>query len=289
MLPLEFHEKPVLICKDHTVTGETFQLRKAKDFDLLATFPRPDSEQLPAYYKSEKYISHTDSKKGFLDKIYQQVKQLMLSKKLKWIEKEKSSKGKILDIGAGTGDFLMAARRQEWKVFGTEPNPDARKLAAKKGISLEETTATFPDQSFDVITMWHVLEHVPDLNSQISELNRLLKPDGILVIAVPNFKSYDARKYKEFWAAYDVPRHLYHFSPSAIKEIFSINNFSLTIQKGLFFDSFYVSLLSEKHASGSSNFIKAFFRGCISNLKAASSNNYSSLAYFFRKSSKNEF
>ncbi|WP_324720202.1 class I SAM-dependent methyltransferase [Salinimicrobium sp. HB62] len=284
MLPLEFSNKTSLTCKDHTVTGEVFELRKAKDLDLLATFPKPDLDKLPAYYKSEKYISHTDSKKGFLDKIYQKVKDLMLSKKLNWIEREKPGQGNILDIGAGTGDFLLAAKKRGWKVFGAEPNSGARNLASKKGLPLIDNTKSFPSHSFDVITMWHVLEHVPDLEEQISELNRLLKPDGLLVIAVPNFKSYDARKYKEFWAAYDVPRHLYHFSPSAMKEIFSSAGFFLTSQKGLFFDSFYVSLLSEKYATGSSNIPKALLTGSISNFKARSTGNYSSLTYFIRKS-----
>jgi predicted SAM-dependent methyltransferase len=132
--------------------------------------------------------------------------------------------------------------------------------------------------------MWHVLEHVPDLEEQIKELDRLLKPNGLLVIAVPNFKSDDAKKYKENWAAYDVPRHLYHFSPSAIKNIFNSTGFLLTSQKGLFFDSFYVSLLSEKYSSGSGNLLRAGYNGITSNLKARSSGNYSSLAYFLKKS-----
>ncbi|MHA6278986.1 class I SAM-dependent methyltransferase [Salinimicrobium sp. CAU 1759] len=284
MLPLEFSEKASLICKDHTVTGEAFELRKAKNLELLVTFPQPDLDKLPAYYKSENYISHTDSKKGFLDKVYQKVKDLMLSKKLNWIKKEKSGQGKILDIGAGTGDFLLSAKKRGWKVFGAEPNSGARDLASKKGLELNESTSSFPSHSFDVITMWHVLEHVPDLEEQIVELHRLLKPDGLLVIAVPNYKSYDARKYKEFWAAYDVPRHLYHFSPTSIKKIFYSAGFFLTSQKGLFFDSFYVSLLSEKYATGASNIPRAIFTGALSNLKARTTGNYSSLAYFFRKS-----
>ncbi|WZL90507.1 class I SAM-dependent methyltransferase [Salinimicrobium sp. 3283s] len=283
MLPLEFSEQPVLVCKDHTVSGEFFELRKAKDLDLLATFPQPNLERLPDYYKSESYISHTDSKKGFFDKIYQQVKNLMLSRKLNWIAQEKTGPIKILDVGAGTGDFLLAAKKRRWKVFGAEPNSGARALASKKGVELEEETREFSSGSFDVITMWHVLEHVPNLEEQIEELYRLLKPDGLLVIAVPNFKSDDAQKYKEHWAAYDVPRHLYHFSPSAIEKIFNSSGFLLTSQKGLFFDSFYVSLLSEKYASGTSNVLKAVWKGAISNFKAKSSGNYSSVAYFFRK------
>lgn len=283
MFPIVVSKEPVLVCRDHTVSGENFELRKAGELDLLVTFPRPELEKLPEYYKSQNYISHTDSKKGFLDRIYQQVKNLMLSRKLKWIEIDKVSTGKILDIGAGTGDFLLAAKQRGWEISGAEPNTNARELAFKKGIGLEESTAPFPDHSFDVITMWHVLEHVPDPGEQIKELNRLLKPDGLLIIAVPNFKSHDAQKYGEHWAAYDVPRHLYHFSPSAIEKIFAVHGFSLTSQKGLFFDAFYVSLLSEKYANGSGNPLKAFLVGLKSNLQARSTGNYSSLAYFFRK------
>jgi len=283
MLPTEFSKKPFLVCKDHTVSGEIFELRKAENLDLLVTFPRPDNDKLPSYYKSEKYISHTDSKKTFLDNIYHQVKSLMLGKKINWIEKEVPGKGKILDLGAGTGEFLAQVKKVGWQIFGVEPNEGARNLAAEKGVDLLEDSASFPDQHFDVITMWHVLEHVPDLEKQIKELGRLLKPDGLLVIAVPNFKSYDAGEYKEFWAAYDVPRHLYHFSPNAIEEIFGGMGFSLTSQKGLFFDAFYVSLLSEKYRTGTANIFRAFRIGSRSNLQARSTGNHSSLAYFFRK------
>ena len=289
MLPLKFSEKPVLVCKDHTVSGEHFELRKAEGLELLATYPRPEINKLPEYYKSENYISHTDSKSSIFDKSYQQVKNFMLQKKMGWIQKEKPGKGKILDLGAGTGDFLVAAKKNDWEIFGVEPNAKARKLAAQKGVDLIEDVSSLPEKFFDVITMWHVLEHVPDLEEQISELNRLLKPDGLLVIAVPNFKSYDAQKYKEHWAAYDVPRHLYHFSPESIEKLFHSDGFSLTSQKGLFFDAFYVSLLSEKYRSGSSNFLKAMNTGITSNLKARATGNYSSLAYFFRRSSKNAF
>lgn len=284
MLPTDFSEKPFLVCKDHTVSGEEFELRKAGNMDLLVTTPQPDIDKLPSYYKSEKYISHTDSKNSFLDKIYQQVKSLMLRRKIKWIEHEISERGKILDLGAGTGDFLAQAKSGGWETFGVEPNPGARKLAAEKGVDLFEDSDSLPDHHFDVISMWHVLEHVPDLEKQIRELDRLLKPDGLLVIAVPNFKSYDAKHYKEFWAAYDVPRHLYHFSPQAMKRIFETKGFFLSCQKGLVFDAFYVSLLSEKYRTGASNIPRALKVGIESNLRARTTGDYSSLAYFFRKS-----
>jgi 2-polyprenyl-3-methyl-5-hydroxy-6-metoxy-1,4-benzoquinol methylase len=188
-----------------------------------------------------------------------------------------------LDIGAGTGDFLFRAKSKGWNVKGTEPNIKARELASKKGVKLIEDSSGFSSASFDVITLWHVLEHVPHLEEQIKELKRLLKKDGLLVIAVPNFKSYDAKKYKNFWAAYDVPRHLWHFSRSSIQNIFDPYGFKIEKTRGLKFDAFYVSLLSEKYKSGSSFSISALWTGLLSNLKAKSTKEYSSIAYFLRK------
>ena len=284
-----FSEKPILICKDHTVSGKNFELRKDEQYDLLATFPKPALNEMPEYYKSENYISHTDSKSSFFDKVYQLVKSYMLQKKLGWIEKKKPGKGKLLDLGAGTGDFLAEAKKGGWEIAGAEPNEDARKLAAQKGVQLLSNTSSFLDHSFDVISLWHVLEHVPDLDKQIKELYRLLKKDGLLVIAVPNFNSADAAAYSESWAAYDVPRHLYHFSRTSIEKIFEAYGFDMVSEKGLPFDSFYVSLLSEKHKKGRSNPVKAFLQGMRSNFKAGRTGEYSSLVYFLVKSEKRPF
>ncbi|SKB51113.1 Ubiquinone/menaquinone biosynthesis C-methylase UbiE [Salegentibacter holothuriorum] len=269
-----------LTCKDHLVSGKEFQLQMKSDFEILETNPKP--KNLSAYYESENYISHTDSNQSFTDKIYQAVKNFMLLQKLKWIHKV-SEGNNLLDIGAGTGDFLLAAKRKKWNVEGIEPNAQARKLACEKGIELQQELALFKENSFDVISMWHVLEHVPDLEVQLKELYRLLKPNGVAVIAVPNFKSFDAEHYKEFWAAYDVPRHLWHFSQNGITGLFKKYNFEKLQTKALVFDSFYVSLLSEKNKTGKSNMIKSFKVGIRSNLKAKTTSEYSSLVYFFRK------
>lgn len=270
-------------CKDQTVSGERFDLLLDQEKEMLITSPKPSIETLPNYYKSEAYISHTDSKKSLADKIYQQVKKYMLLKKLKWIEKKYPSKGKILDIGAGTGDFLVEAKKRGWKVYGIEPDEEARNRASDKGINLVENSSNFQSEKFDVITMWHVLEHVYDLKNQILELEHLLKKNGLLVIAVPNFNSYDAHHYKQFWAAYDVPRHLWHFSQSSFKTLFSGTGFKRTDTRPLIFDAYYVSLLSEKYKTGKTNFVKAISIGLKSNLEARSTSEYSSLTYFFRK------
>ncbi|UAB86378.1 class I SAM-dependent methyltransferase [Zunongwangia sp. SCSIO 43204] len=270
-----------MYCKDHLVSGEEYRLEKWKHYDILKTQPVP--ENLSAYYKSEDYISHTDASKSFIDKLYNIVKAYMLQKKVGWILKDKS-KGKLLDIGAGTGDFLIAASRY-YEVNGIEPSEIARKNAQNKNLELKSSLSEISD-TYDVISMWHVLEHVPNLNHQIEEFHRLLKDDGILVIAVPNFKSKDADIYKEHWAAFDVPRHLWHFSKIGIQTLFLENGFKLYNATGLKFDSFYVSMLSEKHRSGKQKLLSAFRNGLKSNLAAANTGEYSSMVYFFKKSSK---
>jgi SAM-dependent methyltransferase len=274
-----------ITCKDHTVSGEDFGLILDPEMDLLITTPKPDPEKLPSYYKSEDYISHTDSKNSITDKIYQRVKKLMIDKKLNWIESHSSEKGNLLDIGAGTGEFLLFAKKKGWNVKGIEPDEKARTLAKQKGVKLVPDSSKFKAEKFDVITMWHVFEHVYDLKNQIIELEQLLKKDGLLIIAVPNYKSYDASYYKEFWAAFDVPRHLWHFSQTSFPKLFSGTSLSLIGNKPLTFDSFYVSLLSEKYKTGKTNFLKALYIGLLSNMKAKSTSEYSSIAYFFRKSS----
>lgn len=273
-------QKVFLSCKDHLVTGEEFDLVKPSSSEILKTEPVP--EDLGKYYESKEYISHTDSSKNLQDKLYQWVKNFMLLQKLKWISEFKEA-GSILDIGAGTGDFLETAKLKSWDVHGVEPNASARKKAFEKNIALKSEISEISSNYFDVISMWHVLEHVKNPKEYIETLKARLNENGILVVAVPNYKSYDAEHYKNFWAAYDVPRHLWHFSRKGIEELFSSSGFSLIKTKALVFDSFYVSLLSEKHKTGSSNFLKAFFTGLYSNLKANRTGEYSSLVYFFKK------
>lgn len=280
--------KPFLKCIDYTVSRETFELFMDPETELLVTFPRPSEKDLPAYYESDAYISHTDSTKSLMDKVYQMIKSYSMKRKLKLINSSSSQKGKILDVGCGTGDFLEVCQADEWKVTGIEPSLKATALAenkiAPKGRLFNDISEIKKEEydSFDVITMWHVLEHVPNLLEYIDLLKKLLKKDGCLIIAVPNYKSYDAEFYKEFWAAYDVPRHLWHFSQKSIHRIFSAKNFEVVKTDPLIFDSFYVSLLSEKYKYGSSNMIRAFKTGLMSNLKARGTGNYSSLIYLIK-------
>lgn len=268
--------------KDHSVSGETFQLLVDEQLQLLKTHPQPVYDDLGRYYESEDYISHTDGKRTFFEKLYQAVKQKALLDKVRLIDRL-SARGKLLDIGAGTGDFLLTAKRLGWKITGTEPNLKARQVATNKGLTFLDSTTDIKDNSFDVITMWHVLEHVPDVEEQIKELKRIIKPNGVIVIAVPNFKSYDAKHYGKYWAAYDVPRHIWHFSKTAIEQLFKQQQMDLVKALPMKFDSYYVSLLSEKYKTGKMNFIKGFWIGLRSNIKAIQNSEYSSLIYIIKK------
>lgn len=273
--------EPFLECKDYTVSGEVYQVKKNIEFDMLVTVPVP--KKLEDYYKSEDYISHTDSKKSLLDKVYQSVKNITLKRKLKLINSFESSVKNILDVGAGTGDFLKVCEANSWNVFGTEPDLGARRIAAKKGIILQEDLSKIKNQKFDVITLWHVLEHVENLQEYIAELENLLSEKGRLIIAVPNHKSYDAKYYKQHWAAFDVPRHLWHFSQTSIAKLFLEVHMIVEKTLPMKFDAYYVSLLSEKYKSGKMNPVKSFQRGFISNLRAKDTNEYSSLIYVLKK------
>jgi 2-polyprenyl-3-methyl-5-hydroxy-6-metoxy-1,4-benzoquinol methylase len=280
------NKKHFLTVKDYSVSQETFDLYHDQELDMLMTIPQPSIENLGKYYESVDYISHTDSKRSLFEKIYHFVKSIALRNKLNLINSLKSNKGRILDIGAGTGDFLLVAKENGWQIVGVEPSQKAKAIAKKKGVSFVEATSDLADHSFDVISMWHVLEHVPNLINQIAELKRLLKPNGTLVIAVPNFKSFDANYYGKFWAAYDVPIHFWHFSKTAIKKIFEKEEMKVEKVLPMKFDSFYVSLLSEKYKTGKMNFIKAFFLGLQSNWKAKQNFEYSSHIYILKNNDK---
>ncbi|WP_405400162.1 class I SAM-dependent methyltransferase [Maribacter sp. Asnod2-G09] len=267
--------------KDFLVTLESFELEYDSKTDMLVTKPIP--QDLEKYYDPNNYISHSDSGNGLLEKIYQTVKKYTLNNKVKLINEYTIDEKKLLDIGCGTGEFLISAKNKNWETVGVELNDSARKKAIDKKLEIYKSLDDLNNQKFDVITLWHVLEHLPDLDKQINKIASLLNKNGTLIIAVPNYKSYDAQYYKEFWAAYDTPRHLWHFSQNAIRSIFKNKKIEVVKTLPMYFDSYYVSLLSEKYKSGSSNYLKALYRGFISNMKAKKSTEYSSLIYVLKK------
>lgn len=271
--------------KDHSVTGEEFELIQNMEYGFLETSPKPSSDKLPDYYKSEDYISHTDSQRNLFEKVYHLVRSISLKKKLKLINSFSSESKKLLDVGCGTGDFLQTALENNWIVSGIEPNEQAREIANKKtnnSVFETEQLLKLEASSFDVITLWHVLEHLPDLENHIKVFKKLLKTNGTLIIAVPNYKSYDAKHYKQFWAAYDVPRHLWHFNKTSISKLVSKQHMKVLKVKPMWFDAFYVSMLSEKYKSGKMNPIKGLYIGIVSNLKSLKTKEASSLIYVIK-------
>ncbi|GMN07881.1 class I SAM-dependent methyltransferase [Croceitalea sp. MTPC5] len=274
--------KLYLKTKDYSVSHQAFELYHDEMLDMLVTQPQP--KELSSYYESGNYISHTDSKRTLVDKIYQLAKTYSLKKKVRLLKSVSPNGRTLLDIGAGTGDFLLEAKKSNWTVRGIEPNQLARKNARDKGILLEENLENVSNEKYDVITLWHVLEHLPNLKHEIKNIETLLKQDGVLLVAVPNFKSFDAKHYKEFWAAYDVPRHLWHFSKNAITKLFEAIGMKVNETKPMKLDSFYVSMLSEKYKTGRQNLLKAFYIGLKSNLKANRTKEYSSHIYILEKS-----
>jgi 2-polyprenyl-3-methyl-5-hydroxy-6-metoxy-1,4-benzoquinol methylase len=242
---------------------------------------------LASYYESEDYISHTDSRRNLLEMAYQMVREFSLKKKEKLVTRVNHGKGRILDVGCGTGDFLKTCEQSGWSIAGIEPNEKAREQALRKTNlkdykgTIEEMIETRPE-SFDVITMWHVLEHVPNLTEFLTKVKTMLKPEGVLIVAVPNFKSNDADHYGSSWAAYDVPRHLWHFSRTSMEIIFSDFDMKVLEVLPMVFDSYYVSLLSEKYLKGKQNYFAAFYQGFVSNLRAKRTGEYSSLIYLIK-------
>ena len=278
---------PFLEVKDHSVSGENFQLIENLEYGFLETTPQPSLESLPNYYKSEDYISHTDSKRNLFEIVYHLVRKISLKQKLKLINTSTSTQKNLLDVGCGTGDFLRVAKQNHWSVSGIEPNKQARQIANNKtdnSVFEIEHLLKFQAESFDVISLWHVLEHLPNLEEHIQVFKKLLKPNGTLIIAVPNYKSYDAEYYQEFWAAYDVPRHLWHFNKDSISKLVSKVSMEVVKTKPMYFDAFYVSLLSEKYKNGKMNFLKGIWMGMLSNLKSIKSKEASSLIYSIKNS-----
>lgn len=279
---------PVLNVEDHTVSHEFFEILSCNNCKLRFTNSIPAEDQIGRYYQSEQYISHTDSNNGLFNKTYQFVRSHALRSKRNLVENfSLTNAGYILDYGCGTGAFLNEMKLSGWNVMGIEPDPGAmNKAIVLTGVDVKPPSALaeFKAKSFDAITLWHVLEHVHELHATIDKLKDALKLGGYLFVAVPNYTSYDATVYKEYWAAYDVPRHLYHFSPNSMKQLMQSHGLSLKRTMPMWFDSFYVSLLSEKYKNKNISFIYALITGTISNLKAFfNRDSCSSLIYVLQK------
>ena len=276
--------KPHLECIDYMKSREVFTLEKCNHCQFIFTNPRPEEGRLGEYYKFEDYISHSDTKEVLISKCYHIVRSWNIKQKVKLLGKEK---GTVLEIGSGTGKLLAKCKEVGWKTIGIEPSLEARKIAKETNhIELIENINTVKEKknSIDRVMLWHVLEHIPNIDEEFVKINLLLKDDGKLIIAVPNSKAYDAEKYQENWAGYDVPRHLSHFQKTTFKRIADKHSFEITKIKPMWFDAFYTSLLSEKIKTGKYNYIKGFSTGLRSNIKAVvGKGEFSSLIFILEK------
>jgi 2-polyprenyl-3-methyl-5-hydroxy-6-metoxy-1,4-benzoquinol methylase len=265
-----------LTAKDHTVSQKMFVVCHCNDCTARFTQDVPEQSEIGVYYQSDNYISHSDTKKGFINSLYHAVRKRTLNKKKQLVvDHVGMTKGEILDIGCGTGAFLNTMKTAGWGITGLEPDDMARKKAGELyGIDPQSPEKLFELRrgSYHAITMWHVLEHVHELHAYIKQLANLITPQGKIFIAVPNYTSKDAEIYGQDWAAYDVPRHLYHFSPASMEQLLKAYNLKLITIKPMWYDSFYVSMLSEQYKNGKGNIVKAFWNGLVSNLKAMGDN-----------------
>ena len=283
--------KHVLSANDHLVTGRKFDILKNPETTILETHPRPTKEELPTYYDSENYTSHNDKSAGIVSFCYRIIKSISTSRKIRIGQNSLSkntpqNKPRLLDVGCGTGDFLYSCLKKGWQINGIENNKNA-----KNNSRTEVSSFIFDDfeflksqpERFDIITMWHSLEHIIDLKQTIVDMKKLLTNKGVIVVACPNHKSFDAIFYKESWAAYDLPRHLWHFDKDSISKLFLEHNMQLTKTLPMYWDSFYISILSEKIISKKNKFLKGVIVGLLSNVSAMFSKEHSSLIYVFNK------
>lgn len=278
----------VLSTKDYTVSGNSFDIWTCSNCSLRFTQDIPDENTIGQFYQSENYISHSGTKQGIVNRLYHVVRNFTLGQKRRWIEKYTGLRsGKLLDIGCGTGEFANFMSKAGWQVQGLEPDPGARTFAIENyGLSVEASEELFnlKEEDFNIISMWHVLEHVHQLDAYLQQIYKLLTASGTLAIAVPNYTSSDAKTYHAEWAAYDVPRHLYHFSPNSMEALLKQHNFELQKMIALPFDPFYVSLLSEKYRHGKTRLIAGGFKGLSSYLNhVGKPANGSSVLYLAQK------
>lgn len=266
---------------DYFLTHETFEVIKTNYDGVLKTNNIPND--LNKYYNSEKYLSHTKNN-TLKSKVYQFIQKLNENYKLKIISKYKSS-GKILDYGCGDGSFLKFMKNNNFSVIGFEPNTKASEIASSKigNDNITNSLDSIEKNSLDIITLWHVLEHISNPEEILCKLKNKLKKGGYLIIALPNHKSYDAKFYKDKWAAWDVPRHIFHYSKEGAIQFFNINNFNVLHTYPLPFDSFYISLISESYSKNPFGIFRFPFIASLSNLKGMINGNFSSVIYVLRK------
>ena len=285
----EMTEEEHIITQDFLTTNRKFKIARDKETGILKTAPTPSKQDLLSYYNSDTYASHQEKANTLLLWLYVSIRKTTMKSKTKLISAISTKTGALLDLGCGLGDFLLAAQAQGWNSNGIEPNHKAKTIAKKNtGREIYSTIqeAQKTNKKYDVITMWHSLEHVLDLSSTVKFLHNSTKKKGKIVVAVPNHKSFDAKYYKNFWAAYDTPRHIWHFDQKSIINLFEKEGFILEKKRRMMWDAFYISILSEKHKRNRLIYFRAAIIGAVSNFLSLFTGESSSLTYVFSKRNK---
>jgi len=238
---------------DYKITQETFSLEKCPECTLIFTVDPPLGENIGRYYESDDYLEHSNRKNDLFSKMYSWGRDLMFGYKY-GIIKKLGPKGKILDIGAGSGYYLNFMSKKGYEVQGIEMSERARNHAkSEHGLHIH------PDemfhnrdfkQKFDMISLWHVMEHLYDLNKVMKRFDELLNPNGSLVIALPNYNALEVQTYKKYWNGWDVPRHLWHFSPQSIRKLVGNHGFEITSMHTMPLDPLFNTLLTNKYRKG---------------------------------------
>lgn len=274
-----------LFAQDHTVSHERFTIMQCDACGFRYTSPRPGQDRIGEYYLSENYISHVEKATTLKDHLYHLVRRRAIRNKYHLIARHQAS-GNALDIGCGTGDFLAYLKHKGYAAHGVEVSPAARQIAVAKGLSVSPTLAELdPSIQFNVITLWHVLEHLSDPRSTLMELFKRCSNGGLLVIAVPDNESWDCKHYGPLWAAWDVPRHLSHFRRKDVHRLLKEVGFEPVATKPMWFDAPYVSMLSEQYrgAGPIGSLVKGALMGGWSNLAAMVSGGPTSSSLFLAK------
>jgi len=275
-----------MIVQDHSVSKEKFQLLVCGFCGLMKT-DFPEGKDIGPYYQSEDYISHTSRPTGLVQRLYLLVRDHTLNIKFRLLRSLDPPTTSIADIGCGTGDFLKRMNKGGWEISGVEPSDNARAIAERKTGSTIGKDLRALSSTVGIVTMWHVLEHLPDPAESIRKLKENLQPGGTMVIAVPNYRSEDGQYYQEHWAGLDVPRHLWHFTRQSMSLLANKAGLNVSAVMPMKFDSFYVSMLSEGYKKGRSSKLKDLVLGSLtglrSNWKASRTGEYSSLIYILRK------
>ena len=261
--------------KDYLVTHESFFVEE-KEKGISFTHPVIADEEIDKYYNTTAYLSHS-SNKTLISFFFDLFSNIMVKKKTSFML-GLGGVSAYLDYGCGIGKLISSMNKKGVASYGYDTSSLAISVCNNKSLNASSNLDDLPNK-YDLISFWHSLEHVSDYTKVLKKTKKMLSKNGTMVVALPNYDSFDAKFYSKFWAAYDTPRHRVHFTKKGFIKAASQLGFEVVKTKPLFLDSFYISMMSEKYKQSLFYFLKGLFIGALSNLfffftKQASSHTY---------------